>query len=166
MNNSIPIKAVYLALFNLLKSTPLPSGIGGQQVVGSNPVKYTWQRTTRRTIDWDQVAAADMPLMLLHGGPIEAEQRSVFQLPTFTMRAYCWVFMRFDPTPDDSTTADDFVQDVFDAINSTLQGPVAGERQTLAGTIYHAFTEGCMFEAAIEDNQILMFVPIIMRTGV
>ena len=166
MINNVPIKTIYKALFDLLKTAQLPATIGAKQLAGP-PVTYTWQRTSRRTIDWDNVAASDQPFMLLHGGPIEAEQRSVFQLPVFTLRAYCWVFFRFDTAVvDDATTADDTVQDIFDAINTVLQGPIFGERQTLAGTIYHAFTEGCMFEAAIEDNQVLMFIPIVMKSGV
>ena len=163
MNNGIAIKTVYQALYTLLQRVPLPAGIGGKPTV--DPTVFAWQWSTRKTIDWDNIPAANMPFMLLHAGPIEAEQRSVFALPAFTMRAYCWVFFRADSSVNPDVFPDDTVQDIYDAINNTLQG-TTGERQTLAGTIYHAFTEGCMFESAIEDNQVLMFVPIIMKTGV
>ena len=161
MNNAIAIKTVYAALYSLLQTVPLPANIGAK----ANGNTFTWQRTSRNPIDWDKVSSADQPMLLLHGGPLDAEQKSAFRLPTWTMRAYAWIYFRASSEVDPAPPTEDTIMDIFDAINNTLQ-PVPGELQTLAGTIYHAYTLGCMYETALEDNQVLMLVPIEMRTGV
>src|ERR1700733_171600 len=136
MNNNTPVKVTYAALFSLLQSVPLPSTIGAKLVPNSSPPVYTWQRTTRTPLDWDKVAEADQPFMLLHGGPIEAEERSVFTTATYTLKAYCWVYFRASSEIDPATPTEDTIFDIYNAIEQTLQ-PVPGEKQTLQGTIYH-----------------------------
>jgi hypothetical protein len=166
MNNGINLVTVYNALFSLLQSVPLPAGIGAAVVPGSSPVSYTWQRTTRNTLDWDKISSADQPLMLLHGGPIIEEQQSVFAASTYTIKAYCWVYFRASSELDPATPTENIVYQIYNAVDSALQGVVPGERQTLGGTIYHAHCEGLMFEPGLEDNQVVMLMPITLRTGV
>lgn len=137
---------VSVALFNLVKEA------------------YPWNKSERATKIFSNVPLANMPYCsLLHSHELPLE--NTFGLTKWSMNYLLFILVRADSLINSATYPDTTINEILNAIELALR-PHAGERQTLGGLVYHAWISGGVeINAAIIDQQIVILVPITVRTG-
>jgi hypothetical protein len=145
---------VNVALFNLLKSMPVPAG-------------FAFVTQSLRLKQWDDVPSAAQPAQFLHQGPQKNDQLpGTLALSKWTWPYTLWIYFRGDSNQwDDANNPVTVINDLVDGVEKVLD-PVPGERQTLGGLCYHCWMEAALWDDGLVDNQAVILIPITVRMGI
>jgi hypothetical protein len=145
------LEAVYAALFALLQTSPLPSGMA-------------FKLSQRVSIVPETIPVGSMPALLLMPGPIQAEQKN-FSLTRWMFTAVAVVYLRGEAQPiNQIPLSSTLVNWVLWGIASVFQTKPPYQKQTLGGLVYHCWIEGEIFPET-QDQQIVLTIPIRMLAG-
>lgn len=146
---NVPREQVSAALFNLLKTA------------------YPWVKSARAAQMWDAVGSTNQPYMAVFAVGNEAKEQAR-ALTRWRMKFVCLVYLRADQSQVDAgTTVETTINQIIDAVDAALVGPIKGERQTLGGLVEHAWIEGEIFiDTGIVDQQCAILIPILASTGI
>lgn len=139
--------AVFTALFNLLQTTPPPTG-------------KTWKTFSQALISWEQIDSDRQPAMFLHRGPQSASQKTAYDVTKWIWKATVWVYFRTDGLNTVNTYPDQLTDQIIDNIEQVMRPAVTNGQQTLGGACYHAFIEGTIVWDTFTDGQAVIVVPI------
>jgi hypothetical protein len=148
---------IYQALYDLIK------GLTWVFQSQSQSFKYT----SRRMLSWDNVNIGQQPSLFVRQIR-ESSSQQVLALEKKLFRAQIWIYMQSAPNAgQDGNWPSQQINPMLDSLDSTMSGPVPGEKQTLGGKVEHAWIDGDILvdDPVAPDTQIIIFVPVSMLTG-
>jgi hypothetical protein len=129
---------------------------------------YNWARSERGTEIWSNVAPVDQPFLGLLCPREVASQPQAWGLTRWERFYFAMIYMRRDQMPlDQGQYFSDLIDDMLDAVDTSLLGSPMGEANTLGGLVTQCSIDGdIMVDSGILDNQAVILVPIHVVAGI
>lgn len=129
---------------------------------------YNWSRSERGTEIWSNVASVDQPFLGLLCPREAANQPQSWGLTRWERFYFAMIYMRRDQMPlEEGQYFSDLIDDMLDAIDTSLLGSPSGEANTLGGLVTQCSIDGdIMVDSGILDNQAVILVPIHVVVGI
>ena len=150
-------ESIYDALFCLIKN------ITWQQ----NGIPTQFRYSSRYLQSFDTILDGQLPAIFLRQYR-EPTTQPVLALPIWKMKAQIWIYaLAAGNASQPQNYPAQQINPILDSLQTALQGPVPGEKQTLGGLVEHVKIDGdiIMNDPVVPDQQIIILVPVTITTG-
>lgn len=152
-----PRKVIAQALLKQLQTNLLAAGV----LTADSLVTRSGRMETN-------INPGDMPALVLYH-PAERGEGSQFGMETWRMHFVAVLVTRVDPALNASVPPDDFICDLIDAIDTSMDGQKSGDltgKVSLGGLVTNAWIDGTIeIDGGIIDQPVVIQIPITVLDG-